>query len=306
MKKILLCAFTVFALHTTLYSFAQNQDLSQQDLPDKTPPAAKQNFVYKVAVESKSRSTPVDVNESVGLINNTPKEKTSPNPIVTRTTDSAAANQPSLGTAAASAKSTIDKSQLLDVGGNVISRTNDLVTTLLGTGKTASLMFDDEETSNIERAINSFKNEQTFVFGQDSNSLDGKKKQTKGARGEDENEKSYIYLASIIYYTNKDWAVWINNSKVTSDNNKNSKELFVKEIYPDRAKIIWSLSISKWKILSGQKSEDATPKLNAKNNVEIEFTLKPNQTFILGSGRVVEGRAVINLVKEKSPASQKK
>ena len=39
MRKILLLVFTIFATHSPLYSFAQNQtkDLAQIDLPDKTP-----------------------------------------------------------------------------------------------------------------------------------------------------------------------------------------------------------------------------------------------------------------------------
>lgn len=265
MKKVLLLALTISALYSPLPSFAQNQTI-EKDLPDKTPATTKPKVVYKVAVDARSKTVPLDTKESVGVIK------------------------------------AIDKSQLLDTGNNVLSHTNDLVSTLLGNGKVTSLMFDDEEIGNVERAISSFKNDQTFTVGQDSNSPDAKKKLTKDVKAEDENEKSYIYLASIIYYSNKEWAVWINNLKITSETNKNNKELFVKEIYPDRAKIIWSLSISKWKILSGKKSEDSAPKLNAKNNVEIEFILKPNQTFILGSSHVVEGRAVINLIKEKPSA----
>ena len=169
---------------------------------------------------------------------------------------------------------------------------HDLVsTTLLGTGKVTSLMFDEDELSKVERALESFKNNQTYVPDKDPNAVDNdKSKAEKDTKTAEENEKSYIYLASIIYYSQKDWALWINNTKITAENNKNSKELFVKEIYSDRVKIIWSLSISKWKILSGKKSEDLAPKINAKNNVEIEFVLRPNQTFILSSGLVGEGR----------------
>jgi hypothetical protein len=32
--------------------------------------------------------------------------------------------------------------------------------------------------------------------------------------------------------------------------------------------------------------------------VEVEFTLKPNQTFILGSNKVVDGRAVDSINKK--------
>ncbi len=186
---------------------------------------------------------------------------------------------------------------------NVFSSANDLVNSLLGRNKVVSLMYNDEELSDIERAIESFKNDQAFVPGQDPKDAAAAKKKNKtekDAQLEAENEKSYIYLASILYYSPNDWAVWINNTKITSDGNaKPNKELAVKEISRDAVKIVWSISVSKWKILSGKKSEDLAPKINAQNNVEIEFTLKQNQTFILGSGRVVEGRAVVNVAREK-------
>lgn len=194
----------------------------------------------------------------------------------------------------------IDKTQLLDTGNNVASHTNDLVKTLLGINKPSSLMFDDEELANIDRAIDSLKNNQTFVPGQDKTNANKTLDATKKAEEDIENEKSYIYLASIIFYSPKDWAVWINNQKITSDSNKNNKELFVKEIYPDRAKIVWSIGITKWRILSHKKPDDTPPKVNAKNNVEIEFVLKPNQTFILGSSRITEGRAVGFITRDNS------
>ena len=288
MKKILLFAFTIFASYSPFYSFAQDQNgqpssgLAQANLPDKTPKPSAGAVVNKAGAGVASAGSGVGVRAgTAGAAGTGAAGITKPSPIK---------------------PATIDKSQLLDTGNNIISHTNDLVSVLLGTGKVTSLMCDDEELSDVDRAIESFKNDQTFVPGQDPNSADAKKEKDKKAKdleAEDENEKSYIYLASIIYYSPKDWAVWINNQKITSETNKNSKELFVKEIYSDHAKILWSLSISKWKILAGKKSDDAAPKLNAKNNVEIEFNLKPNQTFILGSGHVVEGRAVVNLVKEK-------
>lgn len=182
---------------------------------------------------------------------------------------------------------------------NPVINSDEIANTLLGSGTTVnkkivSLMFDDEELNEIERALDSFKNGQ--IYNSDKNAKNSDKK-TRSLTQENENQKSYIYLASIIYYSQKDWAVWINNTKVTSENNSSAKELFVKEIYPDRVKIVWSLNLTKWKILLGKKADNITPKLNAKNNVEILFTLKPNQTFILGSGLVIEGRAVNNSTK---------
>ncbi len=173
---------------------------------------------------------------------------------------------------------------------SAMTSTNSLVKSLLGLDKVASLMFSDEEMSNIDRAVESFKNNQSFsVDGEE----DGSKKDDKKNEAEaEENKKSYIYLASIMYFSNKEWAIWINDDKISSDDNDYSKEMFVKDISPDGVKIIWNLTISKWKILSGKKSEDLAPKINGRGNVEIVFSLKPNQTYILSSGRVVEGRAV--------------
>ena len=257
MKKILSLVFTIFIAYSPLYSFAQNQ----------TKDLAQVDLPDKTPAKN-TRTTKSLLNKSLE------KNLDTTNPV-------------------------IDKTQLLDTGNNILSHTNDLVGTLLGTNKVSSLMFSDEELSDLDRAIDSFKSGQAYTSQQDpKNILNAKKdKKIKDPDAEDENEKSYIYLASIIYYSPKEWALWINNLKITSNSNKNTKELFVKEIYPGSAKIVWSLSISKWKILSGKKSEESAPKLNAKNNVEISFTLRPNQTFILGSNRVVEGRAVTNLLK---------
>lgn len=252
MNKILALVFTIIFAYSPLYSFAQNPNLMQVDLPDKTPIKKPKSSTNK-SLEKNSDAT---------------------NPL-------------------------IDKTQLLDTGNNILTHTNDLVGTLLGTNKVSSLMFSDEELSNLDYAIDSLKNGRIYTDQKDPKNIagSGRDAKTKGLNTDEENEKSYIYLASIIYYSANDWALWINNLKITSESNKNNKELFVKEIYPSGAKIVWSLSVSKWKILSGAKDEDSTPKLNAKNNVEISFVLKPNQTFILGSNRVVEGRAVNNLTK---------
>ena len=178
------------------------------------------------------------------------------------------------------------------------------------TSKAPSLMFDDEQNNNIERAIKSLKNNE--IYTPDGNEEDNKlkseddKKKAAAEKAEqtrkkieEENEKSYIYLASIIYFTPNDWAVWINDQKITSQTNKKERELYVKHIYKDRIKLLWKLSISKWKVLSGRKSESFAPKINANNQIEVEFDLKPNQTFILSTNNVVEGRAVIALLKKK-------
>ncbi len=186
---------------------------------------------------------------------------------------------------------------------------NGLAETLLGKDKPNSLMFDDQEYDNLQSAVESLKNNEVYVpEGSDANEIlteEGKKKaeeaealkKAKEAENQ-ENEKSYIYLASIIHFNSKDWIIWINDKKITSKTNDATKELYVKKISKSDVSILWKLSLSKWKIISGKKEEFA-PKTNSENQIEIHFDLKPNQTFILSSGKVVEGKALINLQKKK-------
>lgn len=262
MKKTLLFAFIILISYSPFYSFAQNQAVVQNDLPDKTP-RARSGTPSKAgaSIAIPPKALPLGTLDKAGVDNNKP---------------------------------VINKSKLLDTGNNILEHTNELVKALLGTDKLKSLMFDDKELSNIDRAIDSYRNKQTFSVKED-----GALKKEEVKEVVKENEKSYIYLASIIYYSDKEWALWIDSTKITSDDNQAGKELFVKEIYQDRARIVWSLSASKWRILSNASSEKSPPKLNSKNIVEIEFTLKPNQTFILSSGKIAEGRAVSTLAKDK-------
>jgi len=182
---------------------------------------------------------------------------------------------------------------------------------LLG-NKSVSLMFDDKENDNIDRAIDSFKNNQTFTpegNGDEDGSLDNASSQQKRAeeaaakaqKEQDEfNAKSYIYLASIMYSTPHDWVVWINDKKITSETNKKSKELFLKSVEKDRVSILWNVSPSKLKVLLGSKADTLNLKTNSEGQIEVKFALQPNQTFMLGSNSVVEGKLVTNMIKQKA------
>jgi len=185
-----------------------------------------------------------------------------------------------------------------------------LANVLLGK-KASSLMFDDEEIGNIDRAVESFKNNQIYTPDENGNpeelsaaSEEERRLLEEAARAEEEkrnadNEKSYIYLASLLYFSKNDWIVWINEQKITSKTNNPEKELSVEAIDRGSVKMLWKLSISKWKIISGSRSEADIPKTNENNQIEIRFTLKPNQTFVLSSNNVVEGKALVALLKKK-------
>lgn len=192
------------------------------------------------------------------------------------------------------------------------NKIQDAISSILLNKQASSLMFDDEENSNIDRAVESLKNNQIYTPEEDDEK-DGPNKKNEEEeklkleeKKSQENEKSYIYLASIIYFSSKDWAVWINEQKITSETNKSDKELYLKSVQKDHVRLVWKLSISKWKILSGRKSEDMAPKINKDNKVEVEFELRPNQTFILSTNNVVEGRAVIALLRKKEEEKKQK
>lgn len=188
-----------------------------------------------------------------------------------------------------------------DVSGTK-SRLLDGISAFSAIAKAPSLMFEADQTNNVDKAVESLKSNQVYTpdgVTPTDTAAEDKKKNNDAAKEEEkkvqESEKSYIYLASIIYTSPNDWAVWINKQKFTPKANPKDGELYLKRVDNDRVAILWTLSMSKWRIISGQKSDAIAPKVNDKNQVEIDFELRPNQTFILSQNAVVEGRAVINL-----------
>jgi len=164
---------------------------------------------------------------------------------------------------------------------------------LFSNTKIQSLMFSDTDISNIDKAIEAFQNNQIFELeGGEENQEKSITEEEK--KLEQENVKAYIFLSSILYFGNDSWSLWINDKKYTAKNNKLDSELYFKSVEKDKVNIIWKLSVSKWKILSGLRSESLAPKINSNNQVEIDFVLQPNQTFILNSNKVVNGKASVN------------
>ncbi len=163
---------------------------------------------------------------------------------------------------------------------------------LFSGAKIQSLMFSETDSSNIDKAIEAFQNNQIFELESEEENLE--KSTTEEAKKlEQENVKAYIFLSSILYFGTDSWSLWINDKKYTAKSNKVESELYFKSVERDKVNIIWKLSVSKWKILSGLRSESLAPKINNNNQVEIDFTLHPNQTFVLSSNKVVNGKAFI-------------
>ncbi len=197
------------------------------------------------------------------------------------------------------------------------TQVEDLSDLLLGKNKVSSLMFDEEELSSLDRAVFALENGELYnPENSDENNLSDKnlsleeklklERENKIKEKSENNEKSYIYLASIMYLSKDDWSAWINNSKITSANNNRGNEFFIKKINGEQASIVWTLSPSKWRALTGKSAEAIESKVNEKNQVEVEFTLKINQTFILKLNYIAEGKNVSSAINKSEEKTLKK
>lgn len=161
-----------------------------------------------------------------------------------------------------------------------------------------SIMITPEEDQGIELILDSIKTGKELIFNDfdlyDEDTADVS--QDELILEEDEiNENAFIYLASIIFQSSDQWSIWLNNNKITSSNNNVINEIFIKDVDINYVDILWKLSLSKWRILSGNDDENSSPpNLNKNNQVEIEFTLRPNQTFDLRREVIIEGKKKFN------------
>jgi hypothetical protein len=185
----------------------------------------------------------------------------------------------------------------------------DEVVQLLENENYKSIMLSKGARKNLKKAIKVSKNgspesftieSDEYMTEEEKKNLEQKKKDLEAKKQEESlaNEKAYVYLASILFENKNNWVIWINEQKITNKNNSKKKELYVSSITKDLVKILWQMPLSKWQIISGKKKSENLPQVNAENNVEIRFALMPNQTFVLDSKSVVEGREVIDLVKK--------
>ena len=140
--------------------------------------------------------------------------------------------------------------------------------------KLQSLMLDRSEVNEVERAIDALKNGQVYApitAATDTIGAVNNAAQTPETEKQD-NEKSYIYLSSIMYFTPQNWVVWIGDKKISTATNEKSAQLFLKSIQRDSVKVLWTLPVSKWKILSG-KSEESAPKINENNQAREDIEI---------------------------------
>lgn len=161
-----------------------------------------------------------------------------------------------------------------------------------------SIMYSQEEVDNIKKAVEANKSGQAFLTEEESSkeltaeekaALEEEKKLKELA---EINERSKIHLGSILYFSKKSWVIWLNKNKITSSDNKKENEFYVESINGHEVNISWSLSLTKWRVLSGRNNNDEAPKTDSNNRVNLRFTLMPNQTYLLRDDLVVEGKTI--------------
>ncbi len=176
--------------------------------------------------------------------------------------------------------------------------------------KFKTIMFDNKDIDNIDKAISLFGTGQSLNIKDEQyddinnkQDLEGDLKLKNEKNLLELNERSKIYLGSIFYFSPRNWAIWLNKDKVTHDENNRKNEFYVEKINGRQASILWTLSLSKWRILSGKSQNETTQYSNDNNQVLVRFTLRPNQTYVLKFDKVFEGK---DIKLTKASANQKK
>jgi hypothetical protein len=100
-----------------------------------------------------------------------------------------------------------------------------------------------------------------------------------------------FFLDSLVYYSPSDWLVWLNGEKITPLTPRESSNIHIIGITPDKITVEWfPLEMSRvsevWK-----KSPNDSITVDLRHG-QVIFTLKPNQTFSSYVMRAVEGRVL--------------
>ena len=166
-----------------------------------------------------------------------------------------------------------------------------------------SIMHNSEEMQKINKAFQMFKQGEEYIIEDEKNEENSDNEDQFSEESKIIEEKSRIYLGSILYFSKNNWSVWINDKIISSDNNKPSKEIFIRDLNGKKANIIWSLSPSKWQILMGKSLEENDSRVNKNNLIIVKFTLQNNQSFLLKENKVIEGRPASKSKEKSSPTN---
>lgn len=147
-----------------------------------------------------------------------------------------------------------------------------------------SIMFNQQEIQLLESAIEN--------SGTDQSGIAPTNKITQEFLEKSLGEKPIaprFFLSSILYIPNKNWTVWINDQKISHDQNEG--DLTVESVNQNQITAIWktrSLNslAPNWRNTIHQSKQLS---YNEKEGT-LRFILKPNQTFDIETMAIVEGK----------------
>lgn len=151
-----------------------------------------------------------------------------------------------------------------------------------------SFMFSDNILHAIQKAL-VLHNNKGKVIVDENNSTEESGEEIATF---DESMKN-VYLKAIMYISNNNWSVWINDKKISNKNNLDEdNEYIIKRINTKEAIILLNVSKTKWNYLnsSGIITNDKCIIDDEKNKVNFEIKLHPNQTFIFSQNSVIDGK----------------
>lgn len=101
-----------------------------------------------------------------------------------------------------------------------------------------------------------------------------------------------FFLESLVFHSDTDWAIWVNNQKIASDTQDEAdNQLKVLHIDKDRVELEWIPRDMAQIMRTWQKWPNDEIRIDELNGA-VYFTLKPNQTFSSYVLRVLEGKVL--------------
>lgn len=123
-----------------------------------------------------------------------------------------------------------------------------------------------------------------------------------------------FFLSSIVYRTDKDWAVWVNNSRITPKSNQGEVEVLA--VRPDRAWFRWkpdyigavatrveNKGFAEIDGVAHRRTSVNTSNFDRQSN-SVLFSLRPNQSFAPGYFATFEGKISIPTLPGAQPEAE--
>lgn len=154
-----------------------------------------------------------------------------------------------------------------------------------------SLMLSEDEIKQLTEAFQAFYDKKPLK-SKDEEKVATEENKEDAVNSNQPKEESRIYLNAIMYISKNNWIVWLNGDKITKENNLPSNPIFIKLVDSNKVSISWSMGLSKWRVLTGKEEVGNGVVVGKDNQIQLNFSLKPNQTYSLLTNKVTEGRNV--------------